>query len=227
MQFTEIQLLSRCPVFQGISETEASNLLKKIHFQIKNYDKDQIVVNRGDTVNHLFIVLQGSVRGEMIDFSGKTIKIEDVEAPRPLAAAFMFGSDNKFPVTVTSNEKVKILAIPVGEFLKILQLNEKVLKNYLNNMSTRAQFLTQKLQLLSFKTIKQKMAHFLLNRAGDRYHSVEIMHTQQQLSDLFGVTRPSLARVLADMQAEKLIRIEKRTVTILDRSKLNQLIIHV
>jgi CRP-like cAMP-binding protein len=67
------------------------------------------------------------------------------------------------------------------------------------------------------------MAHFLLEKAGDRYLSIELGLTQQQLSDLFGVTRPSLARVLAEMQDEKLIRIEKKTVTILDRNKINQL----
>jgi hypothetical protein len=31
------------------------------------------------------------VKGEMTDYNGKTIKIEDIEAPRPLAVAFLFG----------------------------------------------------------------------------------------------------------------------------------------
>ena len=51
----------------------------------------------GDPVANLLIVLSGSVRGEMIDYSGKTVKIEDIEAPKPLAAAFLFGKENRFP----------------------------------------------------------------------------------------------------------------------------------
>lgn len=220
----DFQLLSQCPVFRGIQENETKLLLDKIHFQVKKFKKEEVVAISGETVNNLYIVLDGCVRGEMIDYSGKTIKIEDVEAPKPLAAAFLFGKENKFPVTVTANSDVKILSVPVPEFLKLLQLNARILRNYLDSMSTRTQFLTQKLHFLSFKTIKEKMAHFLLTQAGDRLHSVELNHTQQQLADLFGVTRPSLARVLSEMQNEGLIKMERKTVTLLHRGKLNELL---
>lgn len=196
----------------------------KIHFQIRNFSKDEVVVVAGDPVQNLYIVISGSVKGEMIDYSGKTIKIEDIEAPKPLATAFLFGKENKFPVTVTANNNGKMLAIPVPEFLKLLQLNAQLLKNYLNNISTRAQFLSQKLQFLSFKTIKEKVAHFLLKQAGSDFHSIELKNTQQQLADLFGVTRPSLARVFGEMQKDGLIQIEKKTVTILDKKRLNTLL---
>ena len=221
------KLLTQCPIFRGITENEAELLFKKIHFQIKSYSKDEIVVVAGEPVLNLNIILSGSVRGEMIEYSGKTIKIEDVEAPKPLATAFLFGQENKFPVTVTANNDAKILTIPVSEFLKLLQMNTQILKNYLNSISSRAQFLSQKLQFLSFKTIRGKVAHFLLQQAGDKFHSVELKNTQQQLADLFGVTRPSLARIFGEMQKEGLIRISNKTVTLLDKIALNELIKNV
>ena len=219
-------LISKCPVFKGIPETETKNLLGKIHYQIKSYDKNDVVVLAGDEVSNLLIILNGSVRGEMIDYSGKTVKIEDIEAPKPLAAAFLFGRENKYPVTVTANKKVQILSVPVQEFLKLLQLNTRILRNYLNSISSRAQFLSQKLHFLSFKTIKEKVAHFLLQQAGDDLHSFELNNTQQQLAELFGVTRPSLARVLGEMQNYGLIKIEKKTVTLLNKNALNQLLLN-
>jgi CRP-like cAMP-binding protein len=221
------QLLIECPIFRGITENEAELLMKRIHFQVKNYFKDEVVVIAGEPVLNLNIIISGSVRGEMIDYPGKTIKIEDIEAPKPLATAFLFGQENKFPVTVTANNDVKILSIPVSEFLKMLQMNTQILKNYLNSISSRAQFLSQKLHFLSFKTIKGKVAHFLLQQAGEKFHSVELKNTQQQLADLFGVTRPSLARVFGEMQKEGLISIKNKTVTLLDRKALNELITNV
>lgn len=218
------QVLTQCPLFKGISEKEAELLLKKIHFQIKKYSKDDIVVVAGETVNNLLIVISGSVRGEMIDYSGKIIKIEDIEAPKPLATAFLFGQQNKYPVTVTANNEAGILTIPVSEFLKILQLNAQILRNYLNSISSRAQFLSNKLNFLSFKTIRGKVAHYLLQQAGEKFHSVELKNTQQQLADLFGVTRPSLARVFGEMQKEGIINIQNKTVSLLDKKALNQMI---
>jgi len=158
------QLITQCPIFKGITEKEAEFLFNKIHFQIKNYSKGDVVVVAGEVVINLLVIIAGSVRGEMIDFSGKTIKIEDIEAPKPLATAFLFGKENTYPVTVTVNNDAKILVIPVTEFLKILQLNTQILRNYLNSISSRAQFLSQKLNFLSFKTIKGKVAHFLLQQ---------------------------------------------------------------
>ena len=220
----DYSILVKSPLFYGIPDEECRALFSKIHYQVCKFEKDAIVVQGGEEVTNLFVVLSGSVRGEMIDYSGKTVKIEDIEAPRPLAAAFLFGKENKFPVTVTANKKAELLAIPVVEFLKLLQMNTRLLRNYLNSISTRAQFLSQKLHFLSFKTIKEKVAHFLLQQAGDRFHSFELKNTQQQLAEMFGVTRPSLARVLGEMQNESLIKIEKKTVTLLDKQGLNKLL---
>nr|WP_320023721.1 Crp/Fnr family transcriptional regulator [uncultured Draconibacterium sp.] len=220
----DYSILVKSPLFYGIPDEECRALFSKIHYQVRKFEEDAIVVQGGEEVTNLFVVLSGSVRGEMIDYSGKTVKIEDIEAPRPLAAAFLFGKENKFPVTVTANKKAELLAIPVVEFLRLLQMNTRLLRNYLNSISTRAQFLSQKLHFLSFKTIKEKVAHFLLQQAGDRFHSFELKNTQQQLAEMFGVTRPSLARVLGEMQNESLIKIEKKTVTLLDKQGLNKLL---
>ena len=57
----------------------------------------------------------------MVDFSGKIIKIDDIRSPRPLASAFIFGKQNKFPVNVMANEKTKFLYIPKYDFMKMLQ----------------------------------------------------------------------------------------------------------
>ncbi|MBN1985878.1 MAG: Crp/Fnr family transcriptional regulator [Prolixibacteraceae bacterium] len=220
----DFKLMSQCPVFKEIQESEIRQILGNIHYQIKSFNRGEIVAISGETVQNLYILLKGSVKGEMIDYSGKTIKIEDVEAPKPLATAFLFGKENKFPVTVTAHVDVKILSIPVSEFLKVLQMNTQVLKNYLNSISTRTQFLSQKLHFLSFKTIREKVTHFLLTQAGDKFHSIELKNTQQQLADLFGVTRPSLARVFGEMQKEGLIKIEKKTVILLNKNKLNTIL---
>jgi CRP/FNR family transcriptional regulator, dissimilatory nitrate respiration regulator len=220
------KLLKDCPVFKSIPENEIKNLISQIHYQVKAFRKNEIIALTGDTVHNLYIVLSGVVKGEMIDFSGKTIKIEDVEAPRPLAAAFLFGKENTFPVTVTAVNSVELLSIPVGEFLLLLQKNTQILKNYLFSISSRSQFLSRKLHFLSFKTIKGKMAHYLFQQAGSTLHSVELKTTQQQLAELFGVTRPSLARVIGEMQDEKLIAVEKKTVKILNKEELEKIIRH-
>jgi CRP/FNR family transcriptional regulator, dissimilatory nitrate respiration regulator len=218
------EILCQSPIFRGIAADDLQKLFSEIHFQIKTYRKNDLIVNGGEVCDRLLIIQTGTVKAEMMDYSGKTIKIEDLSAPWPLATAFLFGKENRFPVTVLATTEVEMVSIPKAEFVKLLQINLLILNNYLNTISTRAQFLSQKLKFLSFKTIKQKIAHYLLEKAGDRLQSVEIQQSQGQLAEMFGVTRPSLARTLGEMSREGLIQTDRRCITILDKARMNQLL---
>jgi CRP-like cAMP-binding protein len=218
------EILCQSPIFRGIPPDELQKLFSQIHFQVKTYRKNDLIVSGGEICDRLLIIQYGSVKAEMNDYSGKTIKIEDLTAPQPLATAFLFGNQNRFPVTVSATSDVEIISIPKSEFVKLLQLNYLILNNYLNTISTRAQFLSQKLKFLSFKTIKQKIAHFLLEKAGDRLQTIEIQQSQGQLAEMFGVTRPSLARTLGEMCQEGLIETDRRSIKILDKVRMNGLL---
>ena len=165
-------ILCQSPIFRGISPDELNELFSQIHYQVRTYQKNDLITASGEICDRLLIIQRGNVKAEMNDYSGKTIKIEDIEAPRPLATAFLFGKENRFPVTVLANTEVEIVSIPKSEFVKLLQVSSLILNNYLNAISTLAQFLSQKLKFLSFKTIKQKIAHYLLEQAGDRLQTV-------------------------------------------------------
>lgn len=220
----QTEILCQSPIFRGISPEGLSELFQQIHYQIKSYAKGEMIVMGGDICDRLLILQKGSVKAEMNDYSGKTIKIEDLWAPQPLASAFLFGQQNRFPVTVSATTDVEMVSIPKPEFVKLLQLDALILNNYLNTISTRAQFLSQKLKFLSFKTIRQKIAHYLLEKAGDRLQTVEIQQSQGQLAEMFGVTRPSLARTLGEMCQEGLIEVDRRCIKILDKNQMNQLL---
>ncbi len=170
------------------------------------------------------IVVSGSVRGEMTDFSGKKLKIEDIAAPRPLAAAFIFGRENRFPVDIIANEPASIMIIPRDVLIFLLQNSEVILKNYLNTISSRAQFLSGKIRFLSFKTIREKIANYILMHSAKDDQTFTLDQSQTELADFFGVTRPSLARTLARMEEEGMIRTKRREITILNREKLNNLL---
>ena len=147
-----IDILFSCPLFKGLDINKLNTLLDKINYQRKTYIKDQIIALSGDEIHAQLIILEGSVKGEMPDSSGKSIKIEDIESPRPLAPAFLFGNNNRFPVNLIANNTVTIMSIPKDSFVKLLQLNEQILRNFLTMVSNKAQFLSEKIKFLSFHT---------------------------------------------------------------------------
>lgn len=217
-------ILEKCPLFGGVNKTELEKYFAGLHFQTKVYDKEQIIAQSGDVLNSLFIVLRGSVRGEMMDFSGHTIKIEDIEAPRPLAVAFIFGKDNHFPVNIIANETTTLLVIPRESVISLMQTNRYFLRNFMNVISSRAQFLSDRLRFLSFQTIKGKLAHYILDLAKEGGGVIELPLSQEKLAELFGVTRPSLGRALRDLHNKKIIDAKGRVVSIMNKEALIELL---
>lgn len=220
MEAPIFEALLHSVLFKGVNESEIIENLAHVRFFVKSFEKGAIIVKREDKVEYLMIVADGIVRGEMVDFSGKLIKIEEMEKGQPLASAFLFSTQNTFPVDVIASSDCKILYIGKLEVLKLLQNNQKFLLNFLTSVSNRSQFLSKKLFMLSFKTIRGKLAQFLLEKAKDNLRVVELKQTQQDLADLFGVTRPSLARVISELENEAVIRTDRKTITILDKNKL-------
>jgi len=219
------QTLSNSPFFVGLSAADLEVIFSKIAFSVKSFSKGQTIAQRDEEVKNMLIVVEGVVKGEMVDLSGKILKVEEIQAPQPLAHAVMFSKINKFPVDVVALTNCKILFIPRPDVLRLMQTNEVILKNFLSAVSNRAHFLTTKLWFLSFKTIKEKVAHYLLNLAKSETRTTIILpKSHQELAELFGVTRPSLARVLSEMEHEGIIIVNRREVEIVNKRKLLEMI---
>ena len=213
-------ILSHSPLFKGIDVTLLQKYMIKIGFKQLIKNKGDVFITAGDACEDLMIPVQGCVKAEMVDFSGKTIKIEDIPAPKPLAAAFLFGNQNQFPVNVTALEPTEIFILDKQSVLLLMQMESQFLKNYLNMVCNKAQFLSYKLEFLSFKTIREKLANYLLSNINQETSSVVLDKSQEELADYFGVARQSLLRLLKEFQSNGLIKFKRRNIDILDRDGL-------
>lgn len=222
LQPNYLEILTRCPIFLGLSEEEIDRIFIKAHHFTRTFEVGEIAAFSGEPVNFMMCVLEGSVKGEMQDFSGKVIKIDDIKAPRVLASAFIFGRQNKFPVNVLANEKTRILYVPKYDFLKMLQGDIRIMQNFLNVISGQTQMLANKLRFLSFKTIRGKIAHYILTLAHPDKTMIELPLTQNELAEQFGVARPSLARTMGELAEEGIISVDRKMVRILDPKRLRE-----
>ena len=210
-----IPALVNNPLFRGITPERLFADLEEISFHTRSYKKGEILAQQGAVCNRLVILTKGSVRGEMIDYSGRLIKVEDIAAPRAIAPLFLFGEENRYPVEVTANEPTEVIELPKSSVLSLFRKNEQFLENYMNLSANYARTLSDKLFFMSFKTIRQKLASYLLRLYKQQQQThITLDRSQQELSDYFGVSRPSLARELAHMQEDGLLIADRKHITI-------------
>lgn len=212
--------LSKAPLFNGLNAEKIEIIVKSVPHKIKVFQAGSLISQSGEQVNSLIIVIRGVVKGEMVDYTGRVIKIEDIPAPGALASAFIFGNRNRFPVNVLAVSDGELLMIEKSDFLKLLMLNNIILVNFLNMISNRSQFLSEKIKFLNFKTIRSKLAHYILEKAGNDRSSVIMELTQSDLADFFGVARPSVARALGNLVEEGYLEVKGKNIKIIDKKGL-------
>lgn len=223
MQVKEKNLIRETDLFLGLEEQEFNEIIESCKYKVLNFQKDEYVAFRGDDIDGIYINLQGLLVAEMLKDDGNIKRIEELEKGKILAAAFIFGNFNKFPVDLVTKSPVKVLFIEKNEVVKLLRANAKILKIFLDEISNKAQFLSKNLwESLSNKTINQKLGEYMLKNEKDGISTFD--KSVKELSEYFNVSRPSLSRVIKKFIEEGLIeRVEKGKYKIISKEKLMEI----
>ncbi|WP_029758532.1 MULTISPECIES: Crp/Fnr family transcriptional regulator [Fusobacterium] len=211
-----IKILKKTVVFNDLDDKTIKKILEKIKYEVKKYSPNESVAFRGDEVKGLYIILEGTLITEMLTEEGNIIKIEELVQSDVIAPAFIFGKNNSFPVDLTAKDEVEIFFVERKEFLNLLFSQEKILENFLNEISNKTQLLTSKIwNSFNNKTIKKKFCNYVKKNQKNNEFFIENLGA---LAEFFGVERPSLSRVLSDLvKNKKLERIERNRYKILDK----------
>ncbi|MCF6364589.1 MAG: Crp/Fnr family transcriptional regulator [Bacteroidales bacterium] len=214
--------IENCKLFSNIEVNRLYETFEQIHFQIKSFEKETFIAARNTEYKNLMIVIKGIVKTEMTDFKGATVKMADIKEYESLAPAFLFGNSNLLPVDIIAKTDVQVLLMPKEEVLKFFNLCPQFLINFLNTISARTQHVIKKIRFLSFRTLKGKFAFYLLKLAQQQNSfSVKLKNTQLELAEIFGATRPSVARAVKQLANEGCITVKGKYIEIKDKEKIS------
>ena len=218
-----IRNLGNCDLFAGITLGELEKIFGKAKHRISRFLPEELIKEQGSVCDEFLVLLEGEVKAQMQDYSGKVLKIERIEAPTILASGFLFAKDNKLPVDIVALDNVTILYIEKNDVLRICMEHEKFLVNLLGDMGDRLSLLANKIWSLSLETLSQKLARYLVKEAREKGSVFDLSVTKEELAETFGVARPSLSRVFGDFVASGIINHEGRHIEILDMKALERI----
>ena len=223
MELDILDALSKSTLFENIKREEVESFLDKNTYRIKEYTKNDVLALAGDKVNHLIIVIKGELIARMVSESGKYIQIDNFSPGRIIAPAMLFATDDVFPVNVIPEEDASVFFMHKDTFLKAMHQNEKLLHNFIRIVSDINRFLSTKIHSLSLKTIRGKLAEYILveSKKQQNINKITLPMTKQELADKFAVARQALSRSLSELEEEGLVSIRGREIKILDRERLS------
>ena len=129
--------------------------------------------------------------------SGKEVVIERMQAPKILAPAFLFAKNNTIPVEVSMTTDGVVWYIHREAFFNFMTAHPEVLRGFLEALSDRSHFLSNKVRSFAVKSLRDRVLDYI------RQHGA--ITNVAEAAEMLGVARPSLSRLIADLQDEGLV----------------------
>ena len=199
-------ILTECPLFRGLTEDQIHEVIDgRGDYTLADYRDGELIARR-DTA-----------------YSGRPVTIEPLEAPQLIAPAFLFGGYNKLPIDVVADGDATIMTLHRGYLFELMQSNVLIMSNFIDIISNRANVWSKKIYFLSFRSLKEKAAGYLLGHSTEASPSVE-MPDIREIAQYFDATRSAVQTVLAELEKKRLVALSGDRITVLNRKGLEDIL---
>jgi CRP/FNR family transcriptional regulator, cyclic AMP receptor protein len=217
------EVLKKAPLFAGLEDDAASALSSAMGtIQLK---KGEVLFHEGDAEARLYIVVSGKIKLGRSGSAGR----ENLLAV--LGPGQMFGELSVFDpgprsTTATAVTACEVRTLEHDELMGWLADRPEVAQSLLGQMAARLRRANDVVADLVFSDVPGRVAKALLDLA-DRFgrtadDGVHVHHdlTQEELAQLVGASRETVNKALADFASRGWLRLEPRSVVIMDVERL-------
>ena len=211
--------LKRCPLFKGIADPEIIDLMHSVRYRVIHFCKGEILAFEGTVCQNADIIISGEMVANIMGPSGRIVRVANHPAGKLLAPAFLFASNNQYPVTVEATTETTVLRIPHKDLEKMLNSNQRLMMNYIRLLSNIISHLTKKVRMLTMN-VREKVILYLKEQSRLQHtNRILLPMSRQELADHFGIQKYSLLRCLNELKQEGAILVEGRHIQILSLQK--------
>ena len=209
--------LQKCTVFEGFTPEEIREVLSMVSYRMVELAARETYVLAGMPCRHADIIIEGEMIARMSGLSGKQAQIERLGESMLIAPAYIFAHNNEMPVSVETSKKTTLLRMRPSELKQLIDTNERIRWNFIHHLSRIDIFLSQKMRMLSLFSVKEKVAQYLIKMATEQQsRTIRLDVSRQEMADIFGIQKFSLLRCLSEFEEKGAIRIDGKTITILN-----------
>lgn len=218
------EILLGLPLFKGVNRERISEIVGMAKFHFLKYLPGETIVTAGEQCTHIKFIISGQARLSVSNPDGRFKVAQTLDAPDVIAPEFLFGSATTYPCSGVAIEPTGILQISKADYLKILNLDQIFLFNFLNTLSMNAQKATQGVLAVTTGNLEERIAFWIVALTQRRGHDITLACRQRDLYSLFGVQRTSFIATLNSMRDRGIITYDQNEIRINSRQELLEIL---
>ena len=206
------KLLKKTELFHSLGDEEMEQIINKMI--VKQFKKNETILYEEDTNEFMYVILLGKVKVVRTTEDGKEI-ILAMHKSGSFFGEMSLIDGKTTPASVIATEDALIATIARKDFFSIVFLHNKVTGNLLKILCTRLRRCWDTIQLLNFNNASHRTKMLLLmliEEYGEKTPEGTVLNiklTHQDISDMTGLTRESVTRVIDKLQKQKEIIVLK------------------
>lgn len=213
------EIIESTNLFKGLPQ-EQIDIILDMTIE-KQFVRGETIFFEGDEANGFYIVTGGQVKVFKMNPLGKEHILHIFGAGEPIGEVPVF-HNQPFPASAEALVKSRLIYFPRKDFVSLIEKHPSVSLNMLALLSMRLRQFASQIENLSLKEVPARLANYLIyvSEEQDNTDTIQLSVSKGQLASLLGTIPETLSRIFAKMSDEGLIRVEGRTITILNRSGL-------
>ena len=219
-------VLLSASLFAGLSPDDVAAFLKEARCRLQSFPRGAILLSQGDSVTAAGVLLSGKIKAYRLDRQGEE-HLQSVMGPGGMFGDILMATNNgRSPVTVETTEDARVLFVPFDSIMAAPgELGNRLRVNLLHELSARYWALTRKVRYLSERSLRGRIALFLLDAAHDQGGATfTLPMTREAMASLLGVNRSALSRELSRMEKDGLLAVYRGSFRLLSREGLEDCI---
>lgn len=206
--------LLELPLFLGMSEAELSSYREEGLFSVGTLTRGTEIACRGDKVESLLVLTDGTVRCSTVADDGSYRMDELLHAPLLLQPECLFGMRQRYTTTYVATTACNIVAIRKMDVVTMMNRSIVFRINFLNAITTTAQRINAQTWHQQSADIPQRIIRFIKDRtqypAGHKRLYINMVDLAREL----GCSRLEVSEALHLLEDRELIIMHRSSIEI-------------
>ena len=216
------ELLAKSFLFRGLGREEIEELIISHPPIVREYKRGDTVYSSASGEGLVGFILSGCCEVTRERTSGQRTVINLLSEGDSFGILSVLSAE-EFPTRIRAARASEILFFSADDVRRMLDSSREISGNLISFLAGRISFLNRKIVTFSGKTVEERLAAFILSEA-DRLKGERIGFNYVKTSEEINAGRASVYRAVESLSADRLISVEGKILTILDRTGLERII---
>lgn len=219
-----VEALRRCALFAKVDDETLELCVSSL--RVRRYRKNETIFHQGDPGDSLYIIESGSVKIVLPSPEGEEGAIIATLMRGDFFGELALLDGAPHSATAVAIESTEALVLRRDRFEDLVETQPQLRKALFASLVTELRRLTGHVEELHFLDLPGRLASRIVRLAREAQPGVskdirlDWPFTQSDLAAMIGGTRQTVNRLLADMTAQDLVRLERDALIIPDLDRL-------